>query len=366
MSRKSENQGIRVGVGIAVVLIVVVTLAGEPRLQDPPQLVMGESVHADLAALAQETWDQFLTVFRVRWDCFGDVRLEAAYGLESRAGYDPDTATVTVRVPGTAAMLQSGLVHEWAHHIEFQCPAHEELRPAFLAAQGLPPNTPWRPADLPAYVPSSVWADIPSEQYAEAVVELVLGGRPIPTGARVSPEAVHVVGEWARSVNWEPDLLSQFPIYHEGRTRFMFERILVPVDGSKHARGAVEMAVELSKHHSSSVFLLHVIRGLSLPPEILEMIRAGEVTESRLEILQDSAEIILDSARKKFEEAGLSGVHSEYVMGDPATKILEYGEQKGVDLIVMGHRGLGPGKGLLGSVARKLLNVTNISVLIAT
>jgi uncharacterized protein (DUF433 family) len=29
------------------------------------------------------------------------------------------------------------------------------------------------------------------------VVELVLGGRPIPTGARVSPEAVRAVGDWA-------------------------------------------------------------------------------------------------------------------------------------------------------------------------
>ena len=145
----------------------------------------------------------------------------------------------------------------------------------------------------------------------------------------------------------------------------MFERILVPVDGSRHARYAVETAVELAKHHGSFVFLLHVIRDLSLPKEILAMVRAGEVTESRMEILQDSAEIILDNAREKFTAAGLTDVKSEYVMGDPATRILEYGEQNGVDLIVLGHRGLGPGGGLLGSVARKLLNITIISCLIA-
>lgn len=146
----------------------------------------------------------------------------------------------------------------------------------------------------------------------------------------------------------------------------MFEKILVPVDGSKHAECAVKMAVELARCHESLVLLLHVIRDLSLPPEILEMIQAGEVTESRIEILQNSAEIILDNARAKFEEAGLDNVQSAYIMGDPATKILEYGEQNGVDLIVMGHRGLGPGEGLLGSVARKLVNMTHISVLIAT
>jgi nucleotide-binding universal stress UspA family protein len=146
----------------------------------------------------------------------------------------------------------------------------------------------------------------------------------------------------------------------------MFEKILVPVDGSKHGRRATEMAIDLAKCHRSSVFLLHVIRDLSLPKEIMAMIKAGEVTESRMEILQDSAEIILDSTRERFEEAGITNIQGEYVMGDPASKILEYARQNGVDLIVIGHRGLGPHEGLLGGVARKLVNITSVSVLIAT
>jgi len=94
-------------------------------------------------------------------------------------------------------MLQSALVHEWAHHIEFQCEAHKDLRLAFLAAQGLPPDTVWRPDDAPANMPSSQWADIPSEQYAETMIEVVLGRRQIPTNARVTREAVRVIEEWA-------------------------------------------------------------------------------------------------------------------------------------------------------------------------
>ena len=146
----------------------------------------------------------------------------------------------------------------------------------------------------------------------------------------------------------------------------MFKNILVPVDGSKHSRYAIETAIDLAQCHNSHVFLLHVIRNLSLPKEILAMIKAGEVTESRAEILQNSAEIILENAQEKFTEAGLVKVQGAYLMGDPATKIFEYGEKKSVDLIVIGHRGLGPGGGLLGSVARKLVNMTTISVLIAT
>jgi hypothetical protein len=163
-----------------------------------PRLIVDATVASDLETLALETWDRFLAVFWVRSDCFGDVHLRAAYDLDSRAGYDPDAARVTVRVPGTVAMLQSGLIHEWAHHIEFQCEEHRDLRPAFLAAQGLPPDTPWRPDDSSANLPAGDWADIPSEQCAEATIELMLGSRPIPTNIRVTPEAVRVLEAWAR------------------------------------------------------------------------------------------------------------------------------------------------------------------------
>jgi hypothetical protein len=181
----------------AVAIVVGLALAGCSQPKDTPQLIVDESIANDLQALALETWDQFLVVFQARSACFGDVYLRATKTLGSRAGYNPETATVTVRVPATAAMLQGALVHEWAHHVEFQCEDHEELWPAFLTAQGLPPDTPWRPDIPPADIPASMWPDIPSEQYAEATIWLVLGRQQIATGVRVKAEAVHVIGEWA-------------------------------------------------------------------------------------------------------------------------------------------------------------------------
>jgi len=198
--------------GALIVIAIVVLVSGAtlngctpevPASKRRPQLIIDDSVAADFQALAVETWDRFLTVFQARSDCFGDVRLRATRSLNSRAAYDPDSATVTMRVPGTPAMLQSALVHEWAHHIEFQCEAHKELRRAFLAAQGLPPDTAWRPDDTPANMPSSEWADIPSEQYAEATIVLVLGRRQIPTRVRVKEEAVHVIAKWAAGESLE-------------------------------------------------------------------------------------------------------------------------------------------------------------------
>ena len=82
----------------------------------------------------------------------------------------------------------------------------------------------------------------------------------------------------------------------------MFKRLLVPVDGSKYSRRAVAMAIELATSCGGIVYLLHVIRNLSLPQEILDMIATGEVTESRMEILEDSAQIILSSAREQLEK----------------------------------------------------------------
>lgn len=167
-----------------------------PLFEDGPELIIDESVAPDFEALAIQTWDQFLTVFRTRKDCFGDVYLRADDTLSSRAAYDPNSATVAVRVPATAAMLKGALVHEWAHHLEFQCKEHEELRADFLFAQGLSGETPWRTGETPKRAASS-WADMPSEQYAEATIVLVLGGRPIRTRARITSQAVDVIEKWA-------------------------------------------------------------------------------------------------------------------------------------------------------------------------
>lgn len=112
--------------------------------------------------------------------------------------------------------------------------------------------------------------------------------------------------------------------------------------------------------------LLHAIRDLSLPKELLEMIAAGEVNASRTQLLQDSADIILGKAKKEVAEAGVTQVETVCLMGDPAMMILDYARQQGIALIVLGHRGLGPHGGLLGSVARKIANMADVSCLIVT
>ena len=146
----------------------------------------------------------------------------------------------------------------------------------------------------------------------------------------------------------------------------MFKRILVPIDGSRYSSRAIAAAADMAKHFDASVYLLHVIRNMSLPKEIMAMIRDGEVTQSRSEILEESAEMILENALEKLQEAGISGAERAYLIGDEASMVADYAEQNGIDLIVLGHRGLNPGGELLGSVARKILNTTDITCLVVT
>ena len=106
-----------------------------------------------------------------------------------------------MRVPERAAILKGALVHEWAHHVEFQCEAQTEMRAAFIEAQGMPANTPWRLQDGTTNIFSSDWANIPSEQYAETTIVVVLGERPISTKAPITAEGMEVVRAWAQKKN---------------------------------------------------------------------------------------------------------------------------------------------------------------------
>ncbi len=171
----------------ALLLVVGSRVPARPE----PTLAMDPSVAPDLQALAQETWARFLAAFPAQRGCIRDVTLVADPDLSDRAVYHVPTATVRVKVPGSAARLRAALVHEWAHHLEITCPAHRELRPAFLRSLGLPVEAPW--------FQGQAWEATPSEIYAEAAVELVLGSRSMPTKARVPSAAVERLRVWAQA-----------------------------------------------------------------------------------------------------------------------------------------------------------------------
>lgn len=145
----------------------------------------------------------------------------------------------------------------------------------------------------------------------------------------------------------------------------MFKKLCVASDGSSSSQRAVAAAAELAKKIDAQLLLLHVIREMKVPDELKRYIKAGSLGEPRHEALQGVGEEILSQCSAIATEAGLSNVKSKILDGDPARSIVKEARSSGVDLIVLGTRGLGKVEGMfIGSVSRKIADISDISVLI--
>jgi hypothetical protein len=169
-------------------VVVVLGALGATRLADrsPTVTVRGEA-SPELRAVVDAAWGEFIDS---RSSCIADARVERVWELDDRALYSPAEHLIRLRVPGSAAQLEESLLHEFAHHLELTCPDHQELRSAFLDAQGFATGVDW--FDAPR------WKDRPSEHFAETVVErLASGDRYHRLTIDVTPEAVAIVEQWA-------------------------------------------------------------------------------------------------------------------------------------------------------------------------
>ena len=144
----------------------------------------------------------------------------------------------------------------------------------------------------------------------------------------------------------------------------MLKKIPVAVDGSDSSGRAVEMASELAKTFNASLLLLHVVRHMQLPTELLHMAEVENIDASRLDMLKMLGARILDKAREQAAQVGAKRIETDVGVGDPANTIIQYAKDNQADLIVMGTRGLGQVEGmLLGSVSRKVGNLSRVSCL---
>ncbi len=145
----------------------------------------------------------------------------------------------------------------------------------------------------------------------------------------------------------------------------MFKNILVAVDGSTAAAHALESAIQISDKFGAGLHLLHVVREMQMPlnPGLME--KYEEVQRQRHDLLRSSGEEILNQAKRMAQSKGIDSVESDIGSGDPATAIAGYADNKQIDLIVIGNRGLGQVHSMLmGSVSRKVSNIAKAACLI--
>jgi len=143
----------------------------------------------------------------------------------------------------------------------------------------------------------------------------------------------------------------------------VFASILVGTDGSQTASEAVRQTVQLASSVGARVEIVSAYEPVSserlheeggqAPEDVQWMVNQREEVDATL---AEAAEVA--------ERAGVEC--ATYArQGDPAGAVLDVAEEKGVDLIVVGNKGMtGAKRFLLGSVPNKVSHHAPCSVLI--
>ncbi len=136
----------------------------------------------------------------------------------------------------------------------------------------------------------------------------------------------------------------------------MFQKILVPLDGSDLAAKILPQVVELAKTHQAEVTLLHVCY--------------TEIGEASPGVIAQSAsheakrcELFLSQAAQDLNAQGVKTAFA-CVEGSPAREIIGYAESHKMDLIAMATHGKGEVAWVLGSVAEKVITHATVPVLL--
>ncbi|UCD45472.1 MAG: universal stress protein [Candidatus Bathyarchaeota archaeon] len=151
----------------------------------------------------------------------------------------------------------------------------------------------------------------------------------------------------------------------------MYEKILVPLDGSEPSNHALEHALSIAEKYKSKVTLLAVVPRVVLPVFPDEGFGTAPVTAAKdmaryQDKMKEIYENVLKDAREEVSKEH-PGIELETVLkeGRPSATIVETAEEGEIDLIVMGSRGVGGITGwILGSTSRRVVDSCTKPILI--
>ena len=145
----------------------------------------------------------------------------------------------------------------------------------------------------------------------------------------------------------------------------MYERIMVPLDGSNVAEQSVPYAEELARGMGAELILFqaHVPFCGVISGESMVTLSAEEIAEVNRHREED-AKAYLQTIAGTLREMGLP-VSEVVAPGDPAEVILSHAESNAVDIITMSTHGLsGIKRWGFGSVTDKVLHAGDMPVLV--
>jgi nucleotide-binding universal stress UspA family protein len=152
----------------------------------------------------------------------------------------------------------------------------------------------------------------------------------------------------------------------------VFTKILVPVDGSKYSQDAAEYAVKIVKLMKAKIIALHVVHlptyayaystGEGMSPVAIPTPLPLDVSNEE----KKDAKKLVDNVAKMAKDAGVD-VETKIIEHHPSVPdaIIQFAEQNGVDLIIIGTKGrTGIRRFLLGSVTESVVHHAHCPVLV--
>ena len=161
----------------------------------------------------------------------------------------------------------------------------------------------------------------------------------------------------------------------------MYESILFPTDGSEAADAALDHAVDHARQYDATLHVLFVaqddfgpsgmVHGEHDDVEQSDMVgehddeqstgmtneepeQLGAIAEQGEAIVSEVADAVADDV----------AVETAVLSGNPYERILDYADEEGADLVVMGTHGrTGVDRYLLGSVTEKVVRTADVPVL---
>lgn len=135
----------------------------------------------------------------------------------------------------------------------------------------------------------------------------------------------------------------------------MYEKILVPTDGSKDAQRGAEHGVQLAAAIGATVHALYVIEEGTNPWNPASL-------DDQLDQARAYGDDVTGEVADLADEAGVECVTDTVVGAKVWKRILKYAEEEGVDTIVIGSGYRGRMGDMLGSTADKVIRNASIPV----
>ena len=151
----------------------------------------------------------------------------------------------------------------------------------------------------------------------------------------------------------------------------LYDNVMVPYDGSPSATAALAEAVRFAKEDPG--LTLHIVQIIDTEKLVIEKLEAsGPVNGAVPDGMREALEEVTAEANRRLHgqvDGMLAGLMNKVVVElleetHPGSQIVSYAADHDCDLIVMGSRGLGALRGILGSVSSHVLREAAVPVLV--